>query len=84
VTSLPSSSFTLVRPGMGHGRAHHETIEVVTAREYTRMADELAVLRVAAHSHVEVIRGMCTDEVDHREIDRALVRLDDLVTEELS
>jgi hypothetical protein len=36
-------------------------------------------LRAAVHGHVQVIRGMCSDEVDHREIDRALVRLDDVI-----
>lgn len=39
--------------------------------------ERLQALRVAVHGHVQVIRGMCTDELDHREIDRALVRLDE-------
>lgn len=53
--------------------------EPVVAEKLARDEAELRALRVLVHGHCQVIRGMCTDELDHREIDRALVRLDDAV-----
>jgi hypothetical protein len=68
------------RVDLANRRAKATKRRLLDEREKVREARlALEVLRVAAHGHVQVIRGMCTDEVDHREIDRALVRLDDVI-----
>ncbi len=58
-----------------------EITDLLTDVDLGRRPDlhDLKVLRVAAHGHVQVIRGMCSDERPWHEIDQALVRLDDVI-----
>lgn len=84
--------WTLWRSNLGNGRwsgwelwgppvvlGDEERVEVMPVSEHELFRFEQRTLRLRAHALIQTIRGLCTDEADHREIDAKLVELDDLV-----